>query len=65
MSYIVIVDMNQPDIRRFVGLEAKDEFSLAEFDNISQVENPKEKHSLGVFEWIAVGVRDDFDTEVL
>ena len=61
MSYIVIVDMDQPDIRRFVGLQAEDEFSLAEFDSIMEVETLKEKHSLGVFEWLVIGVKDDSD----
>lgn len=57
MSYIVIVGMEQPESCKYVGLEADDNFSLAEFDSIADVKALKEKHMLGVFEWLVIGVR--------
>jgi len=65
MSYIVIVDMDQPGIRKFVGLENENGFELAEFDTLDEVKELKEKHHLGVFEWMAIGVRGNIDTELL
>ncbi len=65
MSYLVIVDMDQPGNRMFVGLDAGNDFELAEFKTIQEVKELKSKHHLGVFEWLAIGVRDDTDFEVL
>jgi hypothetical protein len=64
MSYIVIVDMDQPGIRKFVGLQADDEFSLAEFSH-KEAKELKAKHSLGVFSWLLIGVREDNDIDEL
>lgn len=59
MSYIVIVDMDQPDIRRFVGIKSGERLGLAEFDSLDDVKTLKDKHHLGVFEWLIIGVKDD------
>ena len=60
MSYIIIVDMDQPGNHRFVGIQSEDEVSLAEF-SFDDAEELKTKHPLGVFDWILVGVKDDSD----
>ena len=64
MSYIIIVDMDQPGIRRFVGIRDEDEFSLAEFSK-KEAKALKAKHPLGVFNWLLIGVRDDLDIDEL
>lgn len=65
MSYIVIVDMDQPGNRMFVGLRTENEFELAEFDNVGKVKLLKIEHALGVFEWLVIGVRGDASIDVL
>ena len=59
MSYVVIVDMDQPGIHRFVGIENENNFELAEFDTVQEVEALQGEHPLGVFEWLVIGVKDD------
>lgn len=64
MSYIVIVDMDQPGHRVFVGLQAEDEFSLAEFSH-AEAKELKAEHALGCFPWLLIGVKDDNDVDEL
>lgn len=59
MTYIAIVDMDQPGHHVFVGIENENEFELAEFDTIQEIKTLKDEHSLGVFEWMIIGVKDD------
>ena len=65
MSYLAIVDMDQPSNRMFVGIDAGNEFELAEFKTVQEVKELKVGHPLGVFEWLVIGVRDDTDFELL
>ena len=37
MTYIAIVDMDQPSHHVFVGIENEKDFNLAEFDTIQEI----------------------------
>lgn len=63
MSYIVIVDMDQPGSRFFIGLQ-ENEYEMAEFATHADILELKAKHSLRVFEWIVIGVREHTGTEI-
>ena len=53
-EWIVIVDMEQPDIRRPVSLtDMEDDFSCAAFESVQHIERLKRGHPLGVFVWWA------------
>ena len=54
---VVIVDMDQPGIRKFVGLETKNQFELAEFETVSEIETLKATHALGVFNWYLLDLK--------
>ena len=59
MTYIAIVDMDQPGHHVFVGIENENNFELAEFDTVQEIETLQGEHPLGVFEWLIIGVKDD------
>ena len=61
--WIAIVDMDQPDVRNIVVI-SEDEFACAEFASLEEIQELRNKHSLGVFEWWAFNV-DTGEAEVL
>jgi hypothetical protein len=57
-NLVVIVDMDQPGNRMFVGLEeGVDSFDMAKFSDLNEIRTLKNTHPLGVFMWVVVNMK--------
>ena len=55
--YVVIIDMDQPENRRFLGMT--DDWELAPFDTLEEIKELKKDHGMGVFTWLVIHVNTD------